>query len=321
MLFTLKENARNSEDLLRIIESNCRKATAIRNSIDSFKNFSLATDTSFSHCLEDKSISMADEKEKPLIIEDFDYYLELYRLLDAKATKEDLLGILPDRDDYDFDNIVIRLQAEAVKEMKEINELISEEGKIISKEELEELRTALETEKLKKRLLADISVKDKAPVLLEKEENKIILVPTSAGNIKLLDELLLIPIEYRTSFLELINSIIDGTFKNFKRFTSHDYFKGVCEVRGFKTRVLFERVGKNSYALISAFIKKVDNTSGYREYLKVRIGEYRMVQERLKEKLDDEEFMQNNDFYVQELFNILKSKDKNKNYKKGGLND
>lgn len=326
-MFRDNSNIKCADDLLRIIESNCNKAASLRQNIRKLKV--VPTRNSENLKAEEKNtcnssndiIEINDES-----FEDFDYYLNLFKSLKPNFTKKDLLDILPDRDDFRFKAVIIRLQAETVKEMKEINEFINEERDDFSLEEViglqeELMQEARKRDSLKELLLMEKTEDDSENITLK---NKIILVPTIAGNIKLIDEITSMPTEYYSSFLELINSIIDGSFKNFKRFVSNDCLVGMSEVRGFKTRIIFSRIGKDSYALVSAIIKKADNSLGYRERLSTRVGEYKIIEKALKEKLNDEEFMRENDFYVQELFNILENKNKSKKYKKykrNGLND
>ena len=50
-------------------------------------------------------------------------------------------------------------------------------------------------------------------------QNNLIFVPTTGGNIRVLDELDKISPEYYARFFELFQSIKDGTFKNEQRFS------------------------------------------------------------------------------------------------------
>lgn len=318
----------NSNELLKAIEHNHKKSLILKDSVIKLKGVSnvklpltceevAVTD----NCEEDyQDITFAEKND------DIDYYLELFHGLNRNFTKEELLEILPDIDDYRFKNVVLRLLAETIKEMKELHEIINEEKENLNFDELVYLEEALKTEKKKNKFLEGLYTIDKA---VNEEDllctnNKLILMPTKTGSIKFIDEITSMPTEYFQSFLELINSIVDGSFKNFRRFVSNDLLTGMCEVKGFKTRVIFSRIGRDSYALVSAIIKKDDNSTGYRDHLTTRVSEFRTIENSLKELLNDEKFMVENDFYVQELYNILKNKDKSKKYKKykrDGFND
>lgn len=323
MLFKEDTNINNADALLNVIDVNCNKAAKMRDDIRKMKKCSSKKDKKLTEEPVGEEVFFEEDYISEEKAFNFDYYLELYKTLGDNFAKGDLLEILPDVDDYHFKNIIIRLQAEVVKEVKEIYEVINEEKANLSLEELTDLEEALKLEKEKKKTLEGLlSIEDtRVEDVVVSNTNKLILVPTANGNIKLIDEIKKIPIEYYHSFIELFNSIVDGSFKNFRRFVSNGCLVGMCEVRGFKTRVIFSRLEGDCYALISAFIKKVDNSTGYREYLINRFSEYRAIEATLKDKVSDEEFMRQNDFFVQELYNILENKDKSKTYKYYKRND
>ena len=92
------------------------------------------------------------------------------------------------------------------------------------------------------------------------------------GNIRVIDEIEKISKsspEFCSEFLELFQSIQDGSFKRVKRFLNNNKLVGISEVRGFKPRVVFDRIGKNDYAIITAFLKKCDNDRGY-EFFRIK---------------------------------------------------
>ncbi|MCI8460497.1 MAG: hypothetical protein HFE81_03795 [Bacilli bacterium] len=319
----INEEKVNSSELLALIERNNVKAKTLREQINRLKvnpvtdvfDLSVIDDTKSEDNFNDESL---EEEE---FEDEVEYFLEGYRLLDRDFSRDDLLAVLPSRKSYYFKKIIIRFQAEAMKEIKDINDFINEEKDSIDNSELEEFRREIEQIDKKKRLLKEVLLEKEEDTLeVESVHNKIVLVPTLAGNIIIIDDIEHIPNEFYASFLELINSIIDGTFKGVKRF-SGNYLNGFCEVRGYQVRVIFSRLDKNCYALITAFIKKTDNNREYQEFLKNKVWEFRGIEDSLKTKISSSEFMGINDFYVEELFNILGSGTKNKGYKKGGLND
>lgn len=319
----INEGEATSNELLATIERNFTKARELREQIKRLKekpdmdvfDISVINDTK----QDVEEVSNIEDKE---FEDEVEYFLDSYKMITGDFSRDDLLNILPSRKSYHFKNIIIRLQAEAVKEIKEIYDFINEEKDSIGSEELEEFKGEIEKINKKRNLLKEVLVdKDEDVSLVEEVHNNIVLVPTLAGNIRIIDDIEHIPGEFYASFLELINSIVDGTFKRVKRFTSNNYLSGVSEVKGHQVRVVFSRLNKNSYALITAFVKKTDNNKEYQEFLKKRVWEFKGIEDSLKEKINSAEFIENNDFYVNELFNILDNETKNKSYKKGGSND
>ena len=140
------------------------------------------------------------------------------------------------------------------------------------------------------------------------EKNNLVFVPTLSGNIRALDDLEHIPSEYYSRFKDLFDSIVDGTFKNVKVFASNSPLYGITEVRGFKVRVVFTRLSSDTYAIITAFVKKSDKDKLYNESLNNIVREYRGLEASLKANLNNPEFMKENEKSVQQLWNILAPK-------------
>lgn len=304
--------------LLMVIEDNCRKARLTCQQINRLKAEN-SVRTEETSCKFDSPAS-AVEKEKfeddNRFEDEIAFYLESYLALEDHFTKDDLLDILPSRKHFEYQNILLRLKAESIRELKEIHELMLEDSEN-SKEDLEEYRKLLFKEQKKISFLDEIlNQKDEKDVQQE-SSNEIILVPTTYGNIRIIDEMEHIPSEFYPGFLELIQSIIDGTFKNVKRFTNNNQLSGVYEVKGYQVRVVFSRLKRDTYAIITGFVKKTTNDKFYQDQLKNKVADYRSMADELKRNCDNEEFLRENSLAVQELFQILDGKDSVKKAVKG----
>ena len=231
-----------------------------------------------------------------------------YRQLDGNFKEADIKSILPRKKHPRYKDILLRLSLESIKEIKEVNEILRNED--ISADEKILCEGIIETEKRKIDFIKSRLIKsDKEEKDEQEEKNKIILAPTATGNIRLIDELEHIPNDYYAGFKELIDSIIDGTFKNVKAFASNSELSGLTEVKGFKIRVAFARIDTNTYALVSAFIKKSDNDKLYRETLIRKAREYYRLEDSIKQNLSNPEFLEENEKSIQQLFNILSPKE------------
>lgn len=290
--------------LLGEIEKNCRKAAMTRSQIERLQSIKTGTRLNLPIDIHDDDTLEEIEEEDDEFEDEVGYYLSDYRDLEYPFTIDDFHAILPKRSNYHFQEIISRLQAESIREMKEINEIMME-SEDISEEELREYQQLLSAEKEKIVALRDYSNPSSYDDTLDDEQNQIILVPTLSGNIRILDELEKIPKEYYPDFYELIQSIIDGSFKGVKRFTNNRALVGMSEVKAFKVRVVFSRLNKNSYALITAFMKKTDNSKLYQESLRNKVSEFHKVEEFLKNSLFDEGFIEENEKNVLTLMNLL----------------
>ena len=239
------------------------------------------------------------------------FYLANYRQLSDDFSDEEIKHILPKKKNPRFKDILLRLSLESIKEIKEVKEVLKTEE--LTSDEIDLCNRIIEKEKrkidyIKSRLL----VSEEEVVEEQEEKNNIVLVPTLFGNIRIVDELEHIPSEYYPGFKELIDSILDGTFKNVKVFASNSNLAGITEVKGFKVRVVFTRLNYNTYALVTAFVKKTDTDKLYQESLVGKIRDYHTLESKLKEKLDDPEFLEENEKSVQQLWNILSPKEEQK---------
>lgn len=242
--------------------------------------------------------------------EEAEYYYSAIKDLSKDNLETELIDALPSRKNYQYQRIVLRIKAEIMRSIKELKDFFESED--LSKEDAEEFKEELlfETEKIAALNRAIASQQEQSEETLEQEENTLIFVPTPGGNIRVLEEMEHIDPEYYDRFYGLFQSIADGTFKNVKRFAHNSDLAGLCEVKDFKTRVVFKRLNKNTYAVISAFIKKSDNDKGYRNMLSIRYADYLGIESSLVSNLGNEEFIQLHNQYQEELFRKINRTEK-----------
>ena len=305
MLFNTVDFNDTITKITSTIDANCEKASVTRREIEKLKKQNVSNDEERKlEIFETDEIVEEKESANDEFEDEIDFYLNDYLYISDNFTVDELINILPNKNNYRFNDIIMRLYAESLKAMNEYRMFAKDEDN--SKEDLAEISKALDKD--------DINEKD--------NKNKLFLIPNSTGSVKILDDLRSEDASFYPSFLELINSIEDGTFKNVKRFKNNNDLVGVCEVKGYQVRVVFARIDKDTYGLITALVKKQDNDSNYRNFLKKRISEYRKVCPSLKKYISDEKIMAENSDNLAELYNILGvTKENGVDKKKGGKND
>ncbi len=236
--------------------------------------------------------------------EEVDYYFSELNQLTLEELESDIEDVLPARSHNEYERILRRLQAELLRNINEVREFINAEDLSIS--DRAELETDIALDQ--KKILAIHAVLHKTQDVLTATEpvnNDLILVPTSGGNIRILDEIEHIDLSYYHKFEGLISSIKNGTFKGVKKL--HGELAGLTEVkdRPSGARVTFMRLDKNTYAIISAFIKRSDNSAGYQKMVANSYQSYREIEPVLKANLSNPEFIKLNQDYEQELFRKL----------------
>lgn len=268
---------------------------------------------------EDSSYDTKEEIEKEVKKEKgdfFDKYFKyinnlIYDLKDSSDLYDNIKSIIDNLNDYYKDKTILRLQIELYKDIHEIYNFISLENI-----EDDNYKNELKIEALvyEKKLNIIKSLKDKKEIEpVEKNLNNLIFIPTKSSNRTLVD-IDKIPQESYPLFIELLDSIRSGILKNYKRFTSdNSNFEDLvlAEVRYNDARVLFERIDKNKYVIISMFIKKCRNNLGYKNTLYSAISAYKMVKDKLIELSSDSYFLQAQDETTNEIYNILNKNNKN----------
>lgn len=307
------------EQFISTIDANNRTARLMRSEIDKLRRVAETAKKTKKPIIEEEPVEQQEVKE--LIDQDFEdeveYYLSQLRELTLENIEEEITSALPSRKHYQYARILNRLKLESIRNVKEIKELLQEEG--VSLEDLPDFQAEYNLE-LKKIALINKALEPKQAEeeQVETKENNLIFVPTPGGDIRILDEIDDIPPEYYDRFNGLFQSIKDGTFKNVRRFSSHNDLVGLCEVKDFKVRVIFVRLNHDSYAVISAFIKKSDNDKAYRASTIKKYYDYQNVENALISNLDNEEFMEMQKTYEQELFRKLSTSEKAPVLKKKG---
>lgn len=308
----------DNDFLLSIIEKNCQLATSARNEI---KNSEMLLKQRKTTVIETKKDNFVVETDDNLSKTDSEfedtikYFLQDYSLLEEGFDEEELFDMLPSKKLYRYKDILYRLIAESYKEIKILNEFASDST--IKSADLEDIKSLILNEKRKIDLVKEFLNKKEEKVELNDETNSLILVPTTGGNIRILSELESMPIEYMPLFKELVDSIVDGTFKNVKGFNNNNTLNGVSEVKGPGVRIVFKRLSKNKYALITAFIKRSNNDMGYQDSLRSKVADFRLIHDDLKANLDNQEFIDENNKYVLELYRLLGQDDKKPQNSKG----
>ena len=235
------------------------------------------------------------------------FYLINYRLLRDNFTMSEIKSILPRKNNPEYINIMLRLSLESIKEIKELKQLLMLPD--IDQEEQEICNKYIDQEKRKVSFIKEL-LQQKDEEKENEEQNNIILIPTVSGNIRIIEELKHIPIDYYDGFKELIESIVNGSFKNVKMLRRDNDIIGACEVKLFKIRVVFIRLNINTYALVTAFVKKSDNDKLYRESLNNKLRDYYSIEEKIKGLLSSPEFLAENEKNVQEMWSILHQENK-----------
>lgn len=293
----------DDEELLKALKHNNKVSSSMKQEIKEMEK------------LDEINRNMTFEREKQNFEEDDEYEEEqdedsdyLYYYEPIKDVSEDISITelekiikenLPSKNNPNYSKIVSRMMAEILKEIMEYEEIKSDS--IGEEEIIEETQKLIDLDKRKINFIRNSKEKEISEE--EVKENNLYFLKTTSGNIYCLNDLDKIKNEYYESFEELFKSIKDGTFKRAKRLNSNNLkTSSLSEVRGFKTRVLFDKLDENNYIIIMCVVKKCNYDNGYKKSLETRNLTYRAMKPKLICQKDSKEFKDENKDIEKKLF-------------------
>lgn len=311
MIFKEIDFSSENEELLATIEKNCAMAINARNEIRNAER--LLSQQKKESVVERKAVSNENSGVEVKRDDEFEDMIKCFKAdyasLEDGFNEDDLFDLLPSKKSYRYKDVLLRLIAESTKEINELIEFSNEDD--TTADDLLEIKKLIQNEQRKISILKELlNKKEENKDEVIDEKNSLILIPTTGGNIRVISELENMSIEYMPLFKELFDSIVDGTFKGLKGFNNNNDLNGMREVKGNGVRVVFKRLTKKKYAIVTAFIKRNNNNTGYQDSLRSKVTDFKLIQDKIKNNLNNQEFMDQNDLYVEELFNILGEEEK-----------
>lgn len=307
-----KVDVRPGADLYGLIMSDYKRGQGLRTEIARME-VETAQGSSFSgtetHEKEVSECYVDHDFEK--MVEDI---ISSYKKLGDNFSVDDLK--LPDRNHGTYALIIYRLQAESLKAINECRKMLLEEN--LDSEEVDFLKEWILQEERKIEKLNQFLEKEEDTCDVIKEKNKVIMIPNPDGKISFIDSINHLPCEIYGDILGLIKSIIDGTFKRGKKYSSD---RKILSVRKGDLRVYYGKLTDDIYVLISAYVKKEYTSSLYREMLDNLSNIYTSNIDMLLSLINNPEFMTEMEFHVAELFRILGSDEDFITYIKGGRHE
>ena len=301
----------SSSEIMAVLKGNSRTALLLSSEIARLKSINAMQGNRADEDIlgQNVSSSLIEEETDDLFKEIFKKYWDIYKTVKSDEL-DDLEEILPNEYEYRYQDILRRLISESFSTIAVIKELIAQCGDSV------DLLEQLDLEKRKIKIVRDVLMEDEMEEETENEDygegNDIILVPNANGKIQVLDELNDIDESYYYRIYDMLQSIVKGNFKFMRKFTTIDInLAGFSEVKRFKVRVLYRRIDKNKYAIISVFIKKNDTDRKHKEHLNTMVAMFKKIES--TGILSNPEFLKENSNNVLELWNVLSKSSQVKN--------
>ncbi len=307
--------------LIEVLDHNAREAAFTREEIKKMKAAAKPKTIAPSIIIENPKREVIEVPDRSDFEDEVEYYFSQIRELKPSNFQEKVHLCLPRRSNKNYEKIILRLKLESIRTIKEINEVIRDFADSSDPEEIKMFRDEVVFEQQKMAYynhLLSPEEKEEETVIEEESSNRLIFVPTNGGNIRIFDDVERVPAQYQEELGQLFLSIKDGSFKNVKRFTNNASINGLCEVKDNHVRVVFARIDENTYAIITAFVKKTQKDKAYSDNLKNKAADYKAVAEILKRSLNNQEFLELHQQYEDELFRQLGYDPVTKQFVKGG---
>lgn len=299
----------DDEELLKALKHNNKVSSSMKQEIKEMEKLDEAN-KKMSFKIEKQNFEEDDEYEEEQDEDsDYLYYYEPIKDVSEDISITELEKIikenLPSKNNPNYFKIISRMMAEILKEIMEYEEIKSDS--IGEKEIIEETQKLIDLNKRKINFIR--STKEKETNEEEVKENNLYFLKTTSGNIYCLNDLDKIKNEYYESFEELFKSIKDGTFKRAKRLNSNNLkTSSLSEVRGFKTRVLFDKLDENNYIIIMCVVKNCNYDNGYKKSLETRGLTYRAMKPKILSQKNSEESKTENKDIEKKLFLKLENR-------------
>ena len=299
----------DDEELLKALKHNNKVSSSMKQEIKEMEKLDEAN-KKMSFKIEKQNFEEDDEYEEEQDEDsDYLYYYEPIKDVSEDISITELEKIikenLPSKNNPNYFKIISRMMAEILKEIMEYEEIKSDS--IGEKEIIEETQKLIDLNKRKINFIR--STKEKETNEEEVKENNLYFLKTTSGNIYCLNDLDKIKNEYYESFEELFKSIKDGTFKRAKRLNSNNLkTSSLSGVRGFKTRVLFDKLDENNYIIIMCVVKKCNYDNGYKKSLETRGLTYRAMKPKILSQKNSEESKTENKDIEKKLFLKLENR-------------
>lgn len=239
---------------------------------------------------------------------DISSYMKIIRSVN---NVEDLENILPDYYTDKYEHLIQKILLDLQKDAKDFYDLYVSS---IDEDEKQEYMKELKEVKEKINYIIDyhqeqLLQQDNLETEEHESNNKIIYLKTESGTPYSLKDLKNIDPTYYESFLELFNSIENGSFKNFKSFNgSNSNIGNIYEVRGFKTRIIFDRVSNDTYIVLLMLVKKINNDTYYQTALSDRVNTYRKQKNDILKSINNEDYLNECNEITNEIKETLSSK-------------
>lgn len=218
--------------------------------------------------------------------------------------------LLPTNYDPNYDTIISSILLYLLREIQLAHEMLSLEDD-------EEFRELIEKNRQLIEIIKNYNIEEEQEeVEFEEHKNKLIFLTKPNGSLYVDDDLA--EIKEEDIMLQAISDFENNKITKEKRFINCEQLKGLSGFRKNNARIIFVRLDNDVICVLAILVKRFQNTMPYREMLINRSKELKSQIDALKESIQDEGFIKENQDILGRIKESLKG---NVKAKKAGDNN
>lgn len=259
------------------------------------------------------------EKKEDIITLEIDAKRYISRIISSKNYDE-IKDILPLKGNLNYNHIINVIILGLYEEVIEYKKLLVMDKSSMSEKEIKDVKLEINYLLLKINFLKKLNQKNSVVIENDNREiNDLLFLKTASGNYSVFSDLKEIAIDHYNLFHTLLTEMINGKFRNLKRFNDNNAIQGMMEVRYNQARITFIPMSKDKYVILDMFIKKTQVDAVYKAALKNKYDLFRENYLIINNLMFNDEYLEENRKVLDSLLSTLEKDTKVK--KLGGFDE
>lgn len=244
-------------------------------------------------------------KKEDIITLEIDAKRYINRIISSKSYDE-IKDILPLKGSLNYSHIINVIILGLYEEVVEYKKLLVIDRNSMSEKETKDIESEISYLMLKINFLKKLN--QKTSIVIENDSrdvNDLLFLKTPSGNYSVFSDLKEIAIEHYNFFYTLLTEIVNGKFRNLKRFSDNNTVQGMMEVRYNQARITFMPMSKNKYIILDMFIKKTQTDAAYQAALKNKYDLFKENYSVISNLMLNDEYLEENRKVLDSLLSTL----------------
>ena len=246
------------------------------------------------------------EKEKEVVESDVIDVLSYVNLLKACDDDDFITELLPSVYDTNYDSIISAILLYLLREIQIAHEMMTDDDKDYFLELINANKRLI-------RIVEEYNQEEEKEIVeqenVPEKKNKIIFLGKGTDSYYIHDDIADV-LSYEQDILPILSDLETGKITREKRYPNHNELKGISAIRKRDSRIIFARLDNDVVVVIGLMIKLCQNTQVFREYMEARAKAFKAQKDKLKEAINDEDFLKSQEAILEEVKQTFRSRRK-----------